>query len=117
MHVRRAGRPLALVAARWEVDGTSVADLCDPRALTRLRAAPDMLASRRRDRTQPVARRVWDAGFAGLRWWSAFRGDWHTTVVFSARAMQALQFGEPEVLTPAHPAVVGAADALGIERG
>jgi hypothetical protein len=121
-HLERAGRRLAAIEVRAAVD--PLADLCDPGTLVRLGIAPDRVASRHRAVTQPIARVVWDAGHAGLRWWSRFWGDWHTTVVFVRRAADGgdgggptpeLTFGEPEPLSPSSRAVVEAARSLGIE--
>jgi hypothetical protein len=72
--------------------------------------APDVLASREITRTQAVAATLHKAGFAGLRWWSALSGDWHTIVVFEGR----IEYGEPEQLTIGHNAVQEAAMALGL---
>ncbi|MCH7531415.1 MAG: RES family NAD+ phosphorylase [Gemmatimonadetes bacterium] len=114
-HLVRAMLPLALVRVAVDISGTSIADLCDPEVLLRTGVAPDRSASRRRDATQPLARRVWDGGFAGLRWWSSFWGDWHTCTLFTARAAAGISFDEPERLAMTHAAVTGAAEWLGIE--
>jgi len=114
-HLLRAGLPLALV--ELSIPGSSLkrlADLCDPDYLSRTQTASDTLASRLRERTQPMARLVWDAGHHGLRWWSSFWGDWHTVVLFTAQVGESLRFGSPERLTPDHPAVRRAADLLGM---
>lgn len=116
-HLTRGGRRLAAVEVRWSPMSPSLVDLCDPATLARLAVAPDRVASRRRAVTQPIARRAWDAGAAGLRWWSRFWGDWHTTVVFTARTEDppgALSFGEPVLLALDAPAVAEATEALGI---
>jgi len=114
-HLRRATHPLALVRVTADISGTSVADLCDPEVLVNTGVAPDRSASRHRDVTQPLARRVWDRGFAGLRWWSSFWGDWHTCTLFTSRAAAGMSFGEPERLAITHAAVTGAAEWLGSE--
>lgn len=72
-------------SAGREGPGARIADLCDAGVLQRLGTAPDRVASRHRTVTQPIARTIWDAEYAGLRWWSRFWGDWHTTVLFTAR--------------------------------
>lgn len=113
-HLTRAGRPLALVRVAASGVETTLADLCDPHLLGELGIAPDRLASRHRKVTQPLARRLWDRGFAGLRWWSRFCGDWHTLVLFTARETP-VDFGDPQPLDVTSSAVGRAADALGIE--
>jgi hypothetical protein len=115
-HLNRAGFPLALVEVRFPpASARKLADLCDPAHLAATGTAPDTTASRSRGRTQPIARSAWDGGHHGLRWWSSFWGEWHTVVLFTARLQDRLRFGEPEVLTLAHPAVREAADLLGME--
>jgi len=114
-HLRRASLPLALVSVTVDGPESAIADLCDPALLTSLDIQPDRSASRQRETTQPLARRVWDDGFAGLRWWSSFWGDWHTVVLFTARMEERTSFGAPEPLELGHPAVSGAAELLGVE--
>lgn len=113
-HLERAGRGLALVRVRVPDDpDLALADLCDPGVLLDLDAGPDRIASRHRWITQPISRAVWDAGHAGLRWWSAFWGDWHGAVLFLAR-LGGVRFGEPQPLTLETRAVIDAAEALGM---
>lgn len=113
-HLRRAGLPLGLVRVTLASPSVSLADLCRAEVLLRLAAEPDRTASRDRAITQPIAQRVWDEGYAGLRWWSSFWGDWHTHVLFMERVDGALAFEVPEVLEPDHPAVRLGAESLGI---
>lgn len=113
----RAGYPLALVSIQC---GKSVidriVDCCDPKVLQKHNVRPDMLASRDRDVTRGIARRFYEAGAAGLRWWSAFSGDWHTVVLFeSAVDPKELQMGTPEILTVNTPVVQHAAQILDVE--
>ncbi len=103
-----SGRPLALVEC--QVGKITIADLCDPRVLVQHDIAPDVLASREVAKTQPVAAALSQAGFDGLRWWSALSGDWHTIVVFQGD----IAYGEPEPLTIGHKAVHEASVALGV---
>lgn len=63
-----------------------------------------------------MARRVWDAGHSGLRWWSVFRGEWHGVVLFTERLTGRLSFDEPEELTLDAVPVRAAAEALGMAR-
>lgn len=115
-HLERAGRRLALVRVGVADDSRpALADLCDPAALVELATGPDRIASRDRWTTQAIARAVWDAGHPGLRWWSAFRSDWHGSVLFMAR-MGGVRFDTPRPLTLDAPAVIDAAEALGMPR-
>jgi len=113
-HLVLGGRPLTLVRVTPRAPDGSIADLCDPELLAEHGLPPDRVASRRRGVTQPMARLLWDRGYSGLRWWSAFWGDWHTVVLFVARLEAPLDTAEPESLTVETPAVRSAADALGI---
>jgi hypothetical protein len=116
--LRVAGRDLALVdlvlAARVR---ERIVDLCDPEALLRLGIRPDATASNHRKVTQRIAAEICAAKHAGLRWWSALTGDWHTIVWFTGRLEPEPAYGRPEVLAIDHPAVKAAARALGIRRG
>jgi len=110
------GHRLAVVPVEV-ANGVVPVDLCDPIELARLGIAPDRLAYRDRDVTREIASRLYaDTKAAGLRWWSAFFGEWHTIALFSDRLADGdLAFGEPEPLHPDTPPLVAAADALGIE--
>ncbi len=109
------GRRLALVAAALpDPLRGSVLDLCDAAELVRLGVRPDETASRDRGATQRIGAGVHAAGHAGLRWWSAFSGDWHTLLLFRDRMGEPLAFGTPEALTLDHPALREAARELGI---
>ena len=114
-HLRRASLPLALVRGTLIDGDVELANLCEPQVLDAHDIAPDRSAARHRDVTQPLALKTWQAGYAGLHWWSSFWGDWHTYVLFTTRAGRALTFAEPELLHPAHAAVTTAAELLGIE--
>lgn len=117
-HLVRAGLPLALVEVRVpDAFLARLADLCDPAYLTAAGVRPDTTASRRREPTQHVARSAWEAGYHGLRWWSSFWGDWHTVVLFTARAHPVVRFGSPEPLDVEHPAVATASALLGMAGG
>jgi hypothetical protein len=100
------GHRLALVSVNLESTvWTEIADLCDPETLVADGIRPDSTAARIRATSQGVAATVFDAGRAGLRWWSAFFGEWHTLVLFVDRlAPGALSYGTPEPLhlTTAH---------------
>jgi hypothetical protein len=115
--LRAGGQVLALVGVILPVEIRGrVVDLCDPQALLRLEIGPDLTASNQRRRTQGIAARLHAKGHAGLRWWSALTGDWHTVVLFRDRLVPPPTYGAPEPLTIAHPVVVEAARTLGIRR-
>ena len=93
----------------------SIADLCDPRALRSLGIAPDRVAARDREATQAIAAMVAETGASGLRWWSAFFGEWHTLALFVDRlASDALAFGKPRVIELGDSALTAALSALGM---
>lgn len=115
-HLERAGHPLAIAEIQIEDHrADELLDLCDPRVLTKIGSAPDEVASRHRGRTQPIAAASWDAGRPGLRWWSAFWGDWHGVVLFTARLEPDLRFAGATRLSLDSPGVRSAAAALGME--
>jgi len=122
-HLERMGQRLAAVEVHLPDDtSVSLVDLCTPPGLTDASTHADRVASLHRTTTQPIARAAWDQGHAGLRWWSRFHGDWHTTVLFTERWMidgrgdgPELRFGEPVPLTLESPGVIEAATLLGIE--
>lgn len=109
-----AGRRLALVDVT--IPGTlRVADLCDPGVLARHGIAPDATAARTRATSQRIAADLHGQGYAGLRWWSAFFGEWHTVVVFRDRLAEIpFRYGSPSPLDLAHPALVEAARSLDV---
>ena len=114
-HLRRAGRPLALVGVQLGQGKTAeLVDLCDPATLRRRRLRPDQIVSRHRGKTQPIAASIWDSGHMGLRWWSSFWGDWHGVVLFTARAGRSLACGRPQILSVDNPALHEAAASLGM---
>jgi len=105
-----SGKTLALVEC--QLGKIKLADLCDPAVLVKHAIAPDVLASRDAAKTQRVAAALHEAGYHGLRWWSALSGDWHTIVVFQGD----IDYAKPEMLTLGHKAVQEASEALGIPR-
>ena len=114
-HLRPAGHDLALVSARLAAASADITDLCDPDELARRRLRPDTIASRDYQRTRAIAESLYEDGKTGLRWWSAYSGDWHTVVAFCGRLGGAgLVFGEPEPLGLDHPVVRTAAAELGV---
>ena len=120
-YLRQRGRALALVEAVLAPTlAERVADCTDPAVLSALELRPDDLAHHDRALTQGIARRLHERGAAtgapaGLRWWSALTGGWHTTVVFTDRERPGeVSFGEPRHVQPRDPAVVRALSVLGI---
>lgn len=122
-YLRSSGLPLAVVEVTLSSSLVArVADLTDPGVLTRFGLRPDALANHDRATTQAIARALHDAPgdprrLAGLRWWSALTGAWHTNVLFTDRIRAGeIGFGEPRPLAADEPIVVRAMIALGITR-
>ncbi|MGQ0560246.1 MAG: RES domain-containing protein [Gemmatimonadota bacterium] len=115
----RYGKPLALVSiVLREERRDDLVDLCTAASLVNENIAPDETAARGRAKTQGIAGRLLAAGYLGLRWWSAFFGEWHTLVLFTDRLRRAdLEFGTPELLNLRHPQVLEAARAIDVALG
>lgn len=115
-HLKEFGRRLALVSVTVPRElAAAIADLCDPDVLAAYRIRPDELAARDLTVSQTVALTLHEKGFAGLRWWSALFGEWHTIVLFLDRIGVAdLGFGRATPLTLDHPVVRAAASAVGM---
>ena len=120
------GEPLA--EGLLDIDGTRLAavplhladdaelvDLDDPRVLQRQRLRPSAVATHERAATQAYAKRLFDGhpGAAGVRWWSTIESSWIHVTLFD-RALRRIRAGAPERLALDHPAVVGAAEFLGL---
>lgn len=119
-HLRERGHPLGLVRVDLRVNFRSrIVDLCDPDVLTLHGIAPDILAGRDRAATQAIAEKLFaDPQITGLRWWSAFFGDWHTLVLFRDRLPAGgLRYGAPEAIEISTPPLIHAAKWLGIRLG
>jgi hypothetical protein len=91
-----------------------IADLCDPATLSGLKVRPDQIAAMDRTVTRGISERVHADGHSGLRWWSAFFGEWHTVVIFRDRLPANPECSTPRLLTMDHPALVSAANRLNI---
>ena len=115
-YLRQRGLQLALVEVALAPSLVQrIPDCTDPAVLARLGLRPDELAHHDRTLTQAIARRLHEHGAAGLRWWSALTGAWHTTVVFTDRERAGeAAFGMPRELEPTDPAVIRALSVLGI---
>jgi hypothetical protein len=110
------GRTLAVVSADLdEAVWAGIADLCQPSTLASLGITADVPAMRRRMATQDVASDLYSRGYTGLRWWSAFWGEWHSVVLFRENLPDgALRYGKPVALDVTNPAVAEAARRLDI---
>jgi hypothetical protein len=92
-------------------------DLDDPAVLVDEGWRPSGVASRDRAVTQAMAARAFDAGALGLSWWSTLDSAWTNVTLFAERTIDAgviVPAADPEPLSLKHPAVVAAADHLGI---
>ena len=73
--LRRRGLPLGL--ARLELDARArLVDLDRPEVLIAEGLRPSLVATRRRDLTQPQALALHEGGADGIRWWSSFESLW-----------------------------------------
>jgi hypothetical protein len=112
--LRSEGRPYGLAAI--DDDGIhDLLDLDDPRNLVDRALRPSRVATRNRRVTRRLALGVFEEGVAGFEWWSAIEASWINVTLFADRAVDRLRLvSEPEVLTLDHPAVVAAAEAIGV---
>jgi hypothetical protein len=112
--LERGGRPLAL-SELMLADDAQLIDLDEPRVLQRERLRPSEVATGERSATQAYAERLFDSHpeAAGLRWWSTLESSWINVTLFD-RALGSLTVGEPQSLSLEHPAVVEAAELLGL---
>jgi hypothetical protein len=93
-------------------------DLDDPKSLVERDLRPSGVATRYRTPTQRLALRIHQEGAAGFEWWSTIESSWINVTLFAERAAAHLRLrGEPEPLTPDHPAVREAAEAVGVLLG
>jgi hypothetical protein len=75
------------------------------------------VAARDREATQAIAALVAETGASGLRWWSAFFGEWHTLAIFVDRLPKgALTYDTPRAVAFGQPALEAAMGALGMRR-
>ena len=72
-------------------------------------------ALRNRRRTQSIGLDLHSQRHAGLRWWSAFRGECHSLILFHDRlAAGALTYGQPAPLDVTSASVMDAVALLDI---
>jgi hypothetical protein len=110
----RAGLPLALAELTLADDAVLV-DLDDPATLRRLRLRPSAVATNARTVTQSYAASIFERrpDAAGLRWWSTLEASLINVTLYD-RALPDLSLAGVVVLTVAHPAVVEAAELVGL---
>jgi hypothetical protein len=93
-------------------------DLDDPRVLSDRGLRPSVVATGRRTVTQRTALEIYRDGASGVSWWSTIEAAWINVTLFAERAADHLRIaGEPEPLTPDHPAVREAAETVGVMLG
>jgi hypothetical protein len=111
--LRRRGLPLAVAAIELP-DRAQVIDLDDPSVLSAHDLRPSVVATRRREITQPQALQLYRRHrfAAGLRWWSVFEALWANVTIFE-RAASRLQLAEVQRLEPDSPSATEAAAFLG----
>lgn len=122
-YLRQGGHRIALVEVTLALSLVArIPDCTDPSVLASLGLRPDELAHHDRTYTQAIARRLYDLGTtrgspAGLRWWSALTGAWHTVVIFTDRERAGeVGFGTPRRLEPDDLELAGALTVLGIRQ-
>jgi hypothetical protein len=120
-YLRQSGHPLALVEVTLSSTLVErIPECTDPEVLATLGIRPDELAHHDRAVTQAIARRLHELGAAsgapaGLRWWSALSGAWHTTVVFTDRERSGeVAFGAPQRVQRSEPMLLKSLSVLGI---
>jgi hypothetical protein len=92
----------------------TLVDLDDPRELVARRLRPSSVASGIRRVTQRIAGDAYDSGAVGLAWWSTLEASWTNVTLFDERLASRPAVLEAEPLTLDHPAVVEAAERLGV---
>jgi hypothetical protein len=111
----RRGLPLALAVMELS-EPAHLIDLDDPAVLRRRRLRPSVVATRERSITQPQALAIHrETDAAGLCWWSIFESLWANYTIFN-RALPLLTLHDVRALSRDDPAVVEAADFLGLAR-
>jgi hypothetical protein len=112
----RRGLPLAVAAIELS-DAAELVDFDDPPTLRRRRLRPSLVATRNREITQPQALSVYrETDAAGVRWWSSHESLWANYTLFD-RAVRRLAVDEVRRLALDDPAVVEAAEFLGLPPG
>jgi len=105
-----------LALAAFDPPTLTLVDLDDPAQLQRRGLRPSSVATGNRRVTRPVAADLFAEGHDGFEWWSTIEASWINITLFAERSIDRLVVeGEPEVLTTHHPAVIEAAEVVGVE--
>ncbi|MEO8228988.1 MAG: RES family NAD+ phosphorylase [Chloroflexota bacterium] len=99
------------------IDDTAIpalVDLDDPRVLVARRLRPSSVATGIRRLTQRIAGDAYDDGAVGLSWWSTLEAAWTNVTLFEERLASRPRVVEAIPLTLDHPALVEAAERLGV---
>lgn len=118
-HLKEYGHQLGIVEVKISPPASAkILDLCAPASQLEIGIRSDQIAARDTSETQAIAQIIYDRDYSGLRWWSAFIGEWHTVVVFLDKiSSKQIRFGSVEILGLDHPAVQKAAEVLGMRIG
>ena len=111
--VRPDGSRRAL-AAIDDAELPPLVDLDDPRVLVARRLRPSGVATGVRRVTQRIAADAFEGGATGLSWWSTLESSWTNVTLFAERLAGLPPVIEATVLTLDHPALVEAAERLGV---
>ena len=111
--VRPDGARRAL-AAIDDAELPPLVDLDDPAVLVGRRLRPSGVATALRRVTQRIAADVFDGGAVGLSWWSTLEASWTNVTLFAERIPDPPPVVEVDLLALDHPALVEAAERLGI---
>lgn len=104
-----------LALASFDPPELALTDLDDPAQLERRRLRPSSVATGDRRVTRPLAAALFAEGHDGFEWWSTIEASWINVTLFAERSIDRLVVkGQPEALTTDHPAVIGAAEVLGL---
>ena len=110
-------RPDGARRALASIDDTAIpalVDLDDPRVLVARRLRPSAVATGIRRPTQRIAGDAYDEGAVGLSWWSTLESSWTNVTLFAERLAGLPRVVETIPLTLEHPALVEAAERLGV---
>jgi hypothetical protein len=110
----RDGRALSVAELELS-DAAELVDLDEPTVLARERLRPSGVATHARANSQAYADHLYRShpNAAGLRWWSTFESSWINVTLFD-RAARRLRLRREEALALDHPAVLDAAEFLGL---